>query len=152
MKIALMLCMFFLALSSASAAPEASRAQESANDKSNQAKSWYDEGVKQAKENNYEKALEFFQKAVASEPNNPSVLNMLAFTQRKLGKLDEAFANYEKALSIRNKFPEAREYLGEAHIQAALKQIDILKSYGDDAKEEHEDLVRALKDAAAAVN
>ena len=75
---------------------------------------------------------------------------MLAFSQRKLGKFDDAFANYSKALKLRPRFPEAREYLGEAHIQAALREIETLKSYGVDGKEQLGDLVKALKDAAAA--
>ena len=52
---------------------------------------------------------------------------------------------------LRPKFPEAREYLGEAHIQAAIREIETLKSYGADGKEELADLVKALKDAAASV-
>jgi len=52
---------------------------------------------------------------------------MLAFTQRKTGHLDDAFRNYRRALEISRPFPQAREYLGEAHIQAALQQVEILR-------------------------
>ena len=50
---------------------------------------------------------------------------MLAFSERKQGNLDEAFEYYAKALALRPKFPEAREYLAEAHIQAALKELKL---------------------------
>jgi hypothetical protein len=73
---------------------------------------------------------------------------MIAYTQRKTGKLDDAFENYHKALGMRPKFPEAREYLGEAHIQAALLQIDILREYGKDGETELAQLVSVLRRAA----
>ena len=95
-------------------------------------------------------AEKYFAEANRLASKNPDTLNMLAFSQRKLGKFDDAFANYNKALKLRPRFPEAREYLGEAHIQAALREIETLKSYGADGKEELEDLVKALRDAAAA--
>ena len=112
---------------------------------------WFAQGKAALKAKDFAKAEKCFTEADRVEQNNPETLNELAFSQRKQGKLDDAFANYAKALKLRPKFPEAREYLGEAHIQAAIREIETLKSYGADGKEELADLVKALKDAAASV-
>ena len=109
----------------------------------------YADGKAALEAKDYAKAEKSFADALKAEPKNPDTLNELAFAQRHQGKFDEAFANYAKALKLRPKFAEAREYLGEAHIQAALREIETLKSYGDAGKEELEDLTKALKDAAA---
>jgi len=111
----------------------------------------YAKGKQASEAGKYAEAEKLLAEANRIEADNPDTLNMLAYVQRKQDKLDEAFANYGKALKLRPKFPEAREYLGEAHIQAALKQIETLKGYGPEAKEQWEDLVKALKDAAAKV-
>ena len=97
----------------------------------------------------YETARKQFEKAVAQNPNDPDALNMLAFTQRKTGQIDNAFANYAKALRLRPDFPQAREYLAEAHIQAALQQIETLKGYENAGKKEWAEAVIALRQAAA---
>ena len=99
----------------------------------------------------YKKADELLVGALRQHPADPDLLNDYAFTQRKLGHLDEAFEYYEKALRERNRFPEAREYLGEAHLQAALREMDALKSYGADGKEELDELRRSIKEAASAL-
>lgn len=109
--------------------------------------SLYDQGLAATQANDYQKALPIFEAALSQDPDNPDVLNMLAHTQRKIGMLDEAVDNYKKALSLRPKFPEAHEYLGEAYVQAALREVEVLKSYGNDGKEELEDLSEAIKDA-----
>ena len=49
---------------------------------------------------------------------DPRVLNYLGFAHRKLGQLKPAFDYYEKALAIAPDFTLAREYLGEAYLQA----------------------------------
>lgn len=107
----------------------------------------YQLGMKAVEAENYQKAFDYFWQASRLERDNPNVLNMLAYTQRKLGNFDEAFRYYKMALKLRPNFPQAREYLGEAHIQAALEQIRILKSYGPNAQKEFEDLMESFKKA-----
>jgi tetratricopeptide (TPR) repeat protein len=110
--------------------------------------SLYDQGLAASQANDFQKALPLFEQALRNDPNNPDILNMLAHTQRKIGLLDESLANYKKALDLRPNFPEAHEYLGEAYIQAALLELQVLKSDGGDAKEQVEDLTNFIKDAA----
>jgi len=110
--------------------------------------SLYDQGVKASKDGDFQKALSLFQQALQADGSNADILNMLAHTQRKLGMLDEALSNYKKALELRPKFPEAREYLGETYIDAAVAQAQTLKGYGPDGQEQLEDLSKEFKEAA----
>ena len=98
--------------------------------------SLYDQGIAASQANDFQKALPLFEQALRNDPNNPDILNMLAHSQRKIGLIDESLANYKKALELRPNFPEAHEYLGEAYIQAALREVETLKNYGNDGKEE----------------
>lgn len=107
----------------------------------------YEEGIALVEAGDYEEARGAFEKAARRRPRDPDVLNMLAYSQRKSGQLDEAIATYKKALRIRPKFPQAREYLGEAYLQAALRELETLKGYGDEAEDERAQLVKALQGA-----
>ena len=121
-----------------------------ANDKTAtpQTVSLYDQGLSASQANDFQKALPLFEQALRNDPNNPDILNMLAHSQRKIGLIDESLANYKKALELRPNFPEAHEYLGEAYIEAALRELEVLKSYGPDAKEQLGDLTNFIKEAA----
>src|SRR5580698_3910378 len=131
-------------------ADETSPAAMQYNDKpqNKAAVSLYDQGVDASQNNDFQKALPLFEQALRDDPNNPDILNMLAHSQRKIGLIDESIANYKKALELRPRFPEAHEYLGEAYIQAAMREVETLKNYGNDGKEELEDLDGFIKDAA----
>jgi tetratricopeptide (TPR) repeat protein len=101
------------------------------------------------KAGDYKAALGFFQDANQLDVRIADVLNMLAHSQRMLGMIDNAIANYKKALSLRPISPQAREYLGAACIQAALHEIEILKNYGSSGDEFRNDLIGALKAAGS---
>ena len=110
--------------------------------------SLYEQGLEAVKNNQLNQAIGLFEKALADEPRNADILNQLAHAQRKAGLLDEALENYRRALKLRPNFPEAREYLGEAYLQAALRELKTLKGYGAPAQEEVEDLTKDIKEAA----
>lgn len=95
-------------------------------------------------------ALPLLEEALAAEPEDADALALRGYCLRKSGQLDEAFASYREALAIRPEFPAARQYLGEAHLQAALRELEILRGYGDDGRTEVEALVGALREAADA--
>ncbi len=109
----------------------------------------YEEALEKIADARYRKAIKLLKKANRRDSGNPDILNMLAFSERKLGNLKAAFSYYGRALELRPTFPEAREYLGEAHIDAALRQLALLRSYGEDGKQAHASLLDALKRAAA---
>ena len=108
----------------------------------------YARGMELVEKGDYEEARKRFEKAHKKRKKDPEFLNMLAYTERKTGRMEKAFEHYEKALDLRPEFPEAREYLGEAHLQAALLQVEILRGYGSEGKSEYDELVAALKRAA----
>jgi tetratricopeptide (TPR) repeat protein len=108
----------------------------------------YQTGMKLVSEGKLEEARKAFSTANRELRNDPDILNMLAYTQRKTGNLDLAIENYRKALRLRPDFPDAREYLGEAYLQAALEQLEALSESGPKAEEQHGQLQRALQDAA----
>lgn len=138
-----------LALATLQPAPRALAAgSETKSEPKNTAETLYNEGVKLAEEGRHAAALVKFEEAHEKDPNDPDVMNMLAHSLRKTGKLDAAFAMYEKALEKRERFAQAREYLGEAHLQAALIQVQVLRSYGEEGAAELAALLDALKRAA----
>jgi tetratricopeptide (TPR) repeat protein len=108
----------------------------------------YQKGMDAAQAGDYAAALAHFEAADKKAKDRPEVLNMLAYSQRKLGRLDEAFANYDRALKLKPRFPEAREYLAEAHLQAALRELETIKGYGPEGEKQAAALKAALKSAA----
>jgi tetratricopeptide (TPR) repeat protein len=111
----------------------------------------YERGLQLAEEEKYEEALARFEQANKKRKKDPEILNMLAFCQRKTGDLEAAFENYARALEIQPKFPQAREYLAEAHLQAALMQLEILRGYGSEGEKETQELVSAIRRMSAEV-
>ncbi|HMB70783.1 MAG TPA: tetratricopeptide repeat protein [bacterium] len=111
----------------------------------------YERGLELAKEQKFEEALARFEQANKKRKKDAEILNMLAFCQRKTGDLDAAFENYGKALEIQPRFPQAREYLAEAHLQAALRELEILRGYGAEGEKETEELVTAIRRMSAEV-
>jgi Tfp pilus assembly protein PilF len=108
----------------------------------------YEQGLKEVEKQDFDAAFELFERANKSRKNDADILNMLGFTQRKLGRLNEAFKSYAKALDIQPEFPQAREYLAEAHLQAAMEQMRLLRETGAPAQAEVAQLLDAFAKAA----
>ncbi len=87
--------------------------------------------------------------------DDPRVINYIAFSTRKLGDTAKAIELYGKALEIAPEFTLAREYLGEAYLQAkdmekAKEQLaEIEKLCGNQDCEEYKDLAEDIKKAEA---
>lgn len=75
----------------------------------------YSLGYWQAKNGQYEAALATLRSAV--DQDDPRVQTMIGFTLRKIGRVDEAFGYYFKALARRPDATTTRQYLGEAYLQ-----------------------------------
>ncbi len=110
--------------------------------------SGYEAGVALLDAGRFEQARQKLETAARESPRDPDVLNMLAYSQRKSGQLDRAIATYKRALSLRPRFPQAREYLGEAYLQASLRELETLEGYGPAAKDERARLIHAVRAAA----
>ena len=55
--------------------------------------------------------------ARARVPGDPDVHSLLGFCTRKLGRFDDSYAHYQRALRIDPQHLGAREYLGELYLQ-----------------------------------
>jgi predicted Zn-dependent protease len=75
----------------------------------------YSLGYWQAKNGHYEAALATLRSA--RDQDDPRIQTMVGFTLRKLGRVDEAFGYYFKAIATRPDATTTRQYLGEAYLQ-----------------------------------
>lgn len=112
----------------------------------------YQQGLEAMNRKDYANAVPLLQQALMNDPNNPDIMNNLAFCLRKTGDLDNSLVFYRRALLLRPKFPQAHEYLGEAYVEGALKEIETLKSYGPEGEKDLKDLVQFLQAAAAEIS
>lgn len=70
----------------------------------------------------YTAAIPKLRAVTVSEPTNADAFNLLAFSYRKSGDLDNAAPNYAKALELNPKHRGALEYQGEMYLQ--LGQVE----------------------------
>ena len=64
----------------------------------------------------WERAASHLERAAKSDPRNADVFNLLAYSYRHLGRIDDAFANYGRALDLDPRHLGAHEYIGEAYL------------------------------------
>ncbi len=70
----------------------------------------------------FDQAIDKLGKALEKDPQDADLLNLMAFSNRKLGRFDSAMEYYQKALAIEPDHRGANEYLGELYLQ--LGQLD----------------------------
>jgi len=105
-------------------------------------------GQKALKAKNWTLAAASFKKVVAENPKNADAYNLLGYSSRWLGKYDEAFAAYDKALAIDPVHKGALEYSGIAYLKVNQKakadaQLTKLKTICASC-EETTDLAKAI--------
>ena len=94
----------------------------------------FDKAVKLVKQENFRGALPLLQKAAQDRPDDADVFNLLGFSYRKTGALDESGQAYARALQLDPKHAGALEYQGElfltlgdvAAAEANLAKLDDL--------------------------
>jgi predicted Zn-dependent protease len=101
----------------------------------------------------YDKALAALHQLDQQSPNNPDVLNLIGFSLRKTGKMDEALDYYSRALALNPQHRGANEYLGELYLETkqpekAKERLEILRQACGDC-EEFEDLQKEISLYAA---
>jgi Flp pilus assembly protein TadD len=115
--------------------------------------STYDEAKAMVDEANFAAALPKLVSLTKSDDKNADAWNLLGFTYRKLGQLDDSNAAYLKVLSINPNHLGALEYQGELFITTG--KVDMAKANLDKLKtlcgtcEEEADLEKALKAVGA---
>ncbi len=83
----------------------------------------YHQGWVLAKAGEYEWAIQVL--SAVKNQNDPDVLNMLGYSNRKAGRLELGISYYDKALAMKPDFARAREYLGEGYVAAG--KLDLAK-------------------------
>lgn len=96
-------------------------------------------------------AVAAFDKVVKRDPKNADAFNMLGYSYRWLGKMDESFANYEKALALEPNHRGAHEYVGVAYLKVkqpakAQEHLAKLEKICGKNCEEYKDLAKAIAD------
>jgi len=81
------------------------------------AKKDLEDGKAKNAEKKFRHAMEQCEKAVLIDERYHEAWNLLGFTSRKLGDYDKAFKAYDRCLSIKPDYAQAREYLGEAWLE-----------------------------------
>lgn len=92
----------------------------------------YAAGLAHVEKKDFTAAVKAFEKACVRHPDHADLLNMLAFSYRKLGQFEPAFRHYKDALKIDPRHRGAHEYIGEAYLQVgdlanARKHLEALK-------------------------
>ena len=98
----------------------------------------------------YEMAISELRTALVESPDDADLLNLLAYSQRKLMRFDEALVNYQKALKIEPEHRGANEYLGELYLQLgqlddALQRLKVLDDACFFGCEEFDELEEAIE-------
>lgn len=68
-------------------------------------------------EKKFKKALDRALRATELDTSYHEAWNLVGYSSRKLGRLDESLAAYSRCLRLRPDYAAAREYLGEAHLE-----------------------------------
>ena len=104
----------------------------------------YAEAVGLMNQQRYSEALVALDRAEAAIGPHPDILNYKGFTNRRLGRPDEALTYYREALALDPNHRGANEYLGERYLQMGriddarrqLARLDHLCAYGCAEREE----------------
>jgi len=99
----------------------------------------------------YQQAITEIDEALRDKPDNADLLNLLAYSHRKLGHFDVAMENYLNALKIDSDHRGANEYLGELYLQLgqpekAEERLAVLDKECFFGCDEYDKLKRAIAD------
>ena len=106
-------------------------------------------GKRAIEDQRWEVAIPLLESAALRDTRNADIENYLGFAHRKLGRMDEAFAHYGRALKLNPRHKGAHEYAGEASLMvgdlaAAEKHVAALEAICLLPCEELEDLQREV--------
>jgi Tfp pilus assembly protein PilF len=99
----------------------------------------------------YQQAISELDKALKDDPDNADMLNLMAYSHRKLKHYDIALDYYQKALQIDPQHRGANEYLGELYLQIgqpdkAEERLEVLDKECFFGCEEFDELKEAIAD------
>jgi tetratricopeptide (TPR) repeat protein len=105
-----------------------------------------------AKADRYQEAIDVLD--LLDNPSTPRALNYRGYATRKLGRTEEGISYYLKSVALDPKYPQVREYLGEAYViegkyDLAKEQLSMIERLCSKNCEYYEDLADALTEAHA---
>lgn len=77
---------------------------------------------RQIENNSAEAAATTLQQALADDPSNPDLLNLLGYANRRLGRWEQSREFYSRALALDPRHKGALEYMGELELE--LDNVD----------------------------
>ncbi len=109
----------------------------------------FERGRKAIESGDWKAAAARLERAARDAPDDADVFNLLAYSYRHLGRLDEAFETYRKALALDPEHRGAHEYIGEAYLMvgdpgAAERHLARLKEICRGPCEEADELAEAI--------
>jgi tetratricopeptide (TPR) repeat protein len=115
-----------------------------------EAQSYFASAQKAIDRDQYYVAIDELQKALGKAPNNPDALNLMGFSKRKIGHLDESLDYYNKALAQNPNHVGANEYLGELYldmknVQKAQERLVVLEKACGASCEEYLELKEKIE-------
>ena len=111
----------------------------------------YMSGKEQAYNGNYEAAIVYLKKSIKTDSKNADAFNMLGYSNRKLGRNQEAFKYYKNALKLDPRHRGTHEYIGRLYLnlnqlekaKIHLEKLDSICFFGCD---EYSTLKKAIGD------
>lgn len=93
----------------------------------------------------YDEAKKYLEKVLAVKPDDADALNLMGFTERKMGDPGESLEYYNKALALNPKHLGANEYLGELYLEMkdvkkAEERLAVLQDACGGTCEEYQEL------------
>ncbi len=123
----------FLLIGLASASPAfAVDVTEVSPNISNEALKAFRRGLAYHREKRYADAIKEYERSLDLGGRFPEAFNNLAYSYRKVGKVDKAIELYKVAIALRPLFVQAHDYLARAHLAkgnkaAALHEYEIVR-------------------------
>lgn len=109
----------------------------------------FERGRQAVEAGDWERAAMFLERAAEADARNADAFNLLAYSYRHLGRLDDAFEAYGVALKLDPAHRGAHEYIGEAYLLVgdlamAEQHLATLKEICGSTCEEYEELAEAI--------
>jgi tetratricopeptide (TPR) repeat protein len=82
-----------------------------------EANAYFEQAQVALKSQQYYVAIDDLQRVLQKLPNNADALNLIGFSKRKTGHLDESLDYYNRALAQNPNHVGANEYLGELYLE-----------------------------------
>ena len=93
----------------------------------------------------YKTAMTHLQNVISAKPDDADALNLMGFSERKTGDMNESLEYYNKALALNPNHLGANEYLGELYldmkdVKKAQERLAVLKNACGGTCEEYTEL------------